>query len=122
MDTLITSSPKTKSWLFIIESNIKQKNSKVRYNETKYWASFKSSRTDRNVAYLQPQKNQIRIFVRLEPSADSVLQKTPASHNWATMYPALFTLESETLMTKAVELILCSFEEDLRKGGIIEEL
>jgi len=121
MDTLITSSPKTRTWLSIIESKIKQGNSELTYNEAKYWASFKSHRTNRNVVYLQPQKNQVRIFTRLKPSADSVLQETPASHNWAAMYPALFTLKSETCISKAVELILRSFEKDIQKEGIIEE-
>ena len=114
MDKLITSSPTTLRWLNKIVSKVKEKNPSLIYGESKYWASFKSPRTNRNCVYLQPQKTQIRLFTRLELSQDDDLQPTPASTGWADMYPSIFLIKSEDVIEKAVELIISSYEYDLR--------
>ena len=90
MDTLITSSPTTLEWLKKIRLRLKEKIPSLTYHESKYWASFKSPETDRSVAYLQPQKTQIRLFTRLDSSSDRFLQPTPSSSGWAEMYPSIF--------------------------------
>ncbi len=115
MDTLITSSPTTLGWLSRIKSEIEQRMPSLTYGESKYWASFKSRKTNRNVVYLQPQKTQMRLFTRLDLSLDNSLQPTPASMAWADMYPSIFLIRSESAIDKAVELILASYNEDLRK-------
>ena len=115
MDTLITSSPTTLEWLKKIKFRIEEKISSLIYGESKYWASFKSPETNRNVVYLQPQKTQIRLFTRLDLSFDRFLKPTPASSGWAEMYPSIFLIRSENSIDKAVELIIASYEEDLRK-------
>jgi len=66
MDILITSSQKTLGWLHKIKTKIENKKPSLQYSESKYWASFKSPETNRNVVYLQPQKSQIRLFTRLD--------------------------------------------------------
>ncbi len=78
MDKLITSSSETLRWLSI-KSKVEGKEPSLQYNETKYWASFKSFDTNRNIVYLQPQKEQIRLFTRLNSSCDDSLWSTPAS-------------------------------------------
>lgn len=87
----------------------------MKYNETKYWASFKSFNTNRNIVYLHPQKEQIRLFTRLNSSCDDSLRSTPASEKWAEMYPSIFKIRFEQSIDKAVELIIRSHKEDNRK-------
>lgn len=112
MAKLITSSPMTLQWLKKIRLEIEQRCSSLEYEEAKYYSSFKSLRRNRNIAYLQPQKSQIRLFLRLEPSHDNSLQSTPSSGNWAEMYPSILVIKSENMIKKAVELIISSFEYD----------
>jgi hypothetical protein len=115
METLITSSPTTLGWLNKIKTRTKEKISSLIYGESKYWASLKSHETNRNVVYLLPQKSQIRLFTRLDVSFDAVLQPTPSSSRWAEMYPSIFLIKSKNSVDKAVELIIASYNEDLRK-------
>jgi hypothetical protein len=115
MKTLITSSPITLRWLNKIKSKINEKIISLIYGESKYWASFKSPETNRNVVYLQPQKSQIRLFTRLDLSYDNSLEPTPASRRWARNYPSIFLIRSENSIDKAVELIIASYKEDFGK-------
>ncbi len=112
MDKLITSSSKTIRWLSTIKTKVKEKNLSLKYKEAKYWASFKSPKTNRNIVYLQPQKNQIRLFTKLAPSFNSTLKRTPSSSKWADMFPSIFTIISEDSINKAIEFIISSYEED----------
>ena len=111
---LITSSPMTLQWLRNIRSEIGRRFRFLEYAEAKYWASFKSPKTNRNIAYLQPQKSQIRLFVRMEPSYDNSLRPTPASGIWAENFPSIFVIRYENMIEKAIELIVSSYEYDIR--------
>jgi hypothetical protein len=115
MDVLITSSSKTIRWLSTIKSKVEAKNLPLKYVESKYWASFRSPKTNRNIAYLQPQKNQVRLFTRLPPSFNSNLQMTPSSSKWEDTFPSIFTISSEDLINKAIEFIISSYKEDSHK-------
>ena len=117
MDTLITSSPTTLEWLNSLRSKIEEKIPSLIYGEFKYWASFKSLGTKRNIVYLQPQKSQIRLFTRLDPSFDNFLQSTPSSDKWRDMFPSIFLVKSENLIDKACDLIISSYKEDLSSGN-----
>lgn len=110
---LITSSPTTLRWLNKIRFEIEQRHPFLTYGESKYWALFKNLKTNRNIAYLQPQKSQIRLFIRLDPFYDNCLQPTPSSGNWAKMYPSIFVIRSENMIEKAIELIISSYEYDM---------
>lgn len=114
MALLVTSSAKTTEWLNILRSSIKRKLPALEYDESTYWASFRSPDTNRNVAYLQPYKHQIRLFTRLPLSFDSELQPTPASRRWAEMYPSVFKIRSERAIEKATFLIISSYHLDRR--------
>ena len=115
MDRLITSSPTTLEWLNKIKSKIKEEIPSLIYGESKYWASFKNPKMDRNVAYLQPQKSQIRLFTRLNLSFDGSLQPTPSTGAWGKRFPSIFLIRTENSIDKAVNLIIASYKEDLRK-------
>jgi len=112
LDKLITSSPLTLNWLNKIKQKIEREYS-FGYNEGKYSFSIKSPETKRNIAYLHPQKTQIRLFLRLPPSHDSSLKPTPSSGKWAEMYPSLFLIKSKSTIDKAIELIIDSYKYDL---------
>jgi len=114
MDILITSSLTTLEWLKRIKSKIDGKIPSLTYHESKHWAWFRNPRTNRNVVYLNPQKTQIRLFTRLDPSFDNVLQPTSASRYWKEMYPSIFFIRSENAIEKAVKLIISSYEKDLQ--------
>lgn len=115
MDVLVTSSTTTLSWLKTIRDDIEKKFSHtIKYRESKYWASFKSNRTNRNIVSLQPQKSQIRLLLRLVPSYDNYLKESPCSGGWAEHYPSIFVVKSENMIKKAVELIISSYEYDLK--------
>jgi hypothetical protein len=111
MDTLVTSSSATREWLRIIKSKIEEKIPSLIYGEFKYWASFKNAETKRNVVYLHPQKGQIRLFTVLDISFDKSLQQTPSSNKWADMFPSIFLIKSGTLIDKACDLIISSYQE-----------
>jgi len=115
MDILVTSSTITLSWLKTIRDDIEKKFSHtIKYKESKYWASFQNTRTNRNVASLQPQKSQIRLLLRLIPSYYYHLKESPCSGGWAKHYPSIFVVKSENMIKKAVELIISSYEYDLK--------
>ena len=109
MDTLVTSSPKTLSWLNQIKTKVLEQNNFLNYNEHKYYASFSSSETNKRVCYLNPQKNQIRLFTKLPLSYDYELEPTPATGGWAELYPTKFVIRSESKIEKAIELIKSSW-------------
>jgi len=114
MDSLITSSPTTLQWLRKIRFEIEKRIPSLTYGESKYWASFKSPKTNRNISYLNPQKSQIRLFTRLELSYCSSLQPAPSSGGWAEEFPSLFVIRTEDMVEKAIELITKSYEYDLK--------
>lgn len=113
MDKLITSSPKTLKWLSIMKSRVVMEIPSLSYRESKYWASFRNSETNRNVVYLQPQKNQIRLFTKLSISFDSSLQITPSTNQWAETFPSIYLIQTEDTIDKAVNLIVNSYNKDL---------
>ncbi len=113
MNILITSSPTTLRWLNSIKSKIEGKIPSLKYGDSAYWAFFKSPETNRNVVYLQPQKSQIRLLTRLEPSSNSSLEPTPASAGWGEMYPLILFIRSEDSIDEAVEMIISSYKKDL---------
>ena len=115
MDKLIASSPKTLRWLKEIRSEIEKKVPSLSYKETKYYAPFWNPEKNKNIAQLNPQINQIRVFLRLDPSYDLQLQPTPSTSGYAESYPSLFLIRDEGMIGKAIELIISSYENARRR-------
>lgn len=65
MNKLVTSSHTTLRWLDKIKSKIEKRTTSLRYGESKYWASFNSFETNRNVVYLQPHKDSNKIIYKV---------------------------------------------------------
>jgi hypothetical protein len=114
MDKLITSSPTTLKWLGVIKSKVAREMPSLIYKDSKYWTSFKNPETERNFVFLQPQKNQIRLFTKLNTSFDNSLQITPSTSQWAETYPSIFLIQTEKLIDKAVKFIIDSYKRDLK--------
>lgn len=110
---LVEASSTTLGWLEELRGRVARRNPSLVYGVSKYWASFKSPDTNRNICSLSVQRNQIRLFTRLEVNEDRDLQPTPASQNWARWYPAIFLVRSQGDIQKGVELILRSYDRDL---------
>jgi hypothetical protein len=75
LNSIVTSSTKTRSWLEIIISGVAQEIPPLEYVESKYWGAFKNPVTHRNVVYLQPTKKQIRLHMRLLLTFEEALCK-----------------------------------------------
>ena len=116
MCKLIESSGITLEWLKTIRSAVEKKIPDVVFNESKYWAQFKSTETNRNFVQLHPQKGQIRLYTVLDPNTDESLQVRPekAQSDWKNSFPSFFVVD-EGSIDKAIDLIIKSYEEDLQK-------
>ena len=101
--TLIQSSDKTRERLDRIRRAI---GDQCEYRESEYWASFR--RLGKVVAYLNPGKRCIRLFLRLPVDHAKMLVGTPSSHSWAENFPSVFKIASEEDVATAVELIKAS--------------
>ena len=113
LNSIITSSTETRSWLELIISDVADQTPQLEYNESKYWGAFKNPTTHRNVVYLQPTKKQIRLHARLPLTFDDALEATSASKEWTKTCPSLFRVRSELDVEKAVSLIVSSYNFDL---------
>ncbi len=113
MTKLIIASKDTLKWIKGIKKLIKCEKLPLNYSESQYYASFKSQTSNRIIAFLNPTKNQIRLFTKLPPTSDSLLNITPSTEKYAEMYPSIFIMNSKNLLKKAVELIKRSYEYDL---------
>ena len=113
LSSIITSSAETRSWLELIISSLAEQLPQLEYTESKYWGVFKNRTTNRNVVYIQPTKEQIRLHTRLPLTYDEALEETSASKEWAERCPSLFRLRSEFDIKKAVSLIVGSYNFDL---------
>jgi len=112
LNSIITSSAETRSWLELLISSVTEQIPQLEYVESKYWGAFKNPTTHRNVVYLQPTKKKIRLHTRLPLTFDDALEATSASKEWAETCPSLFRVRSEFDVEKAVSLIVGSYNYD----------
>ena len=102
--TLVQSSSTTRSWLHSIRDRLPQ----FEYSEKKYWASFRSEPPRRVIAYLNPAKRSVRLFLALNPGDEPHLQPTPSTSSWAARFPSIFPIAREQDLATATELIVKS--------------
>jgi len=106
--SLVQSGSVTRAWLSTLRDQLKD----FDYDESKYYAAYRSKITCRSFAQLNPVKKSIRLFVRLKASEDPDLKDTPATQNWAEYFPSFFRIKSEQDLSKAKLLIEKSHEAD----------
>ena len=101
---LVQSSPKTRSCM----QSLRDRLPLLQYNEVKYWASFRSAPPRRVVAYLNPSKQGVRVFLALGPDSEADLVQTPSTSSWAARFPSVFQIDGEQDLERAEQLILAS--------------
>ena len=99
--TLIQSSPETRAWL----ASLRDRLPGLEYSEARYYAAFRAELPHRAVAYLNPAKRSIRLFLSLTPTDDAHLQPTPSTSSWAARFPSVFTITRVKDLSAAARLI-----------------
>lgn len=99
--TLVQSSPVTRSWLQALRDSLPE----LEYTEATYYAAFKTKPPRRALAYLNPAKRSIRLFLPLKPGDDPRLQPTPSTSSWAARFPSVFPIAREADLPTAGQLI-----------------
>jgi 5-methylcytosine-specific restriction endonuclease McrA len=89
--TLVQSSLVTKSWLQRLRDRLPD----LQYSESGYYAAFRTERSRRVVAYLNPAKRSIRLFLSLKPGIGTRLQPTLSTSGWASRFPSVFPIAGE---------------------------
>ncbi len=102
--TLVQSSPTTRSWL----QGLRDRLPEYEYSEARYYAAFRTKTAGRAVAYLNPAKRTIRLFLPLEPRDDAHLQPTPSTSSWAARFPSVFQIAGAQDLLTATRLIVRS--------------
>lgn len=102
---LINSSPITLQWLEKLERSIKKEiDSDFKILSRKYWAPLRKQGERKNLAYIHPQKTQIRIVVALPKSASKYLKDSPSTKKWYDDFPAMFMIKNESDIDLAVRI------------------
>lgn len=104
MDTgmaLVQSSLVTRSWLQRLRDRLPD----FEYSEARYYAAFRTGRPRRVVAYLNPAKRSIRLFLPLKAGTGAGLQPTPSTSSWASRFPSVFPIAGEHDLPMAAGLI-----------------
>jgi 5-methylcytosine-specific restriction endonuclease McrA len=99
--TLVQSSLVTKSWL----QHLRDRLPDLEYSESRYYVAFRTERPRRVVAYLNPAKRSIRLFLPLTPSTNARLQPTPSTSSWASRFPSVFPIAGERDLPMAAGFI-----------------
>jgi 5-methylcytosine-specific restriction endonuclease McrA len=99
--TLVQSSPITRSWLQRLRARLPD----FEYSEARYYAAFRTGRPRRVVAYLNPAKRSIRLFLPLKPDTGAGLQPTPSTSSWASRFPSVFAMTGDQDLPTAAGLI-----------------
>jgi hypothetical protein len=99
--TLVQASPTTRSWL----QSLRNRLSHCEYHETKYWAAIRSESDHRVLAYLNPAKRSIRLFLPLHTGDEPHLQPSPSSSSWAERFPSVFRIAGDQDLATAARLI-----------------
>lgn len=107
---LIDASPTTLQWLEILERSIKKEiDSDFKVLNRKYWAPLRKQGERKNLAYIHPQKTQIRIVVALPKSASKYLNDSPSTKKWYDNFPALFVIKNENDIRTAIRIIKATY-------------
>ena len=68
----------------------------IRVSESKYWIKFKSIRSRKAFAFLNPSKRQIRAFITIDPTylddPEGITKESCCSGAWKRSYPVQFKI------------------------------
>jgi HNH endonuclease len=114
--TLVQSSPTTRSWL----QGLRHRLPSFEYSEVKYYAAFRSASDHRVLAYLNPAKRSIRVFLPLAFGDAPHLQPTPSTSSWAERFPSVFRIAGEQALSTEARLIAKSSAGMIAHKGHVE--
>ncbi len=110
--SLITGSLNTLSLLDELMDNLVTSNSDIERKDRKYWCACRSKSKKVAFAYLQPTKNQIRIFPRVkEYQIQGVINKTSLKINvserrsWGKEYKYWFKISKAEEIEEAIKIL-----------------
>jgi len=109
MSTLIDSSRLTRDWLTKIKVGVDSHVPSIIYDEVKYWAKFKNPNSNRVIAWLNPSKSSVRLFLKLDPDLEPDIKKSTSQ--WKN-FPSIYRIDSENKVSRAIELVVLSFQYD----------
>lgn len=115
-ETLRQASPVTRSWL----ENLRSQLHDLDYREATYWASFRDRSSGRAIAYLNPSKRSIRLFLQLPPTEHHQLLPAPSTKSWRDRFPSIFQIAAADQLPFAFELILWSFVNAAPPEALVE--
>jgi hypothetical protein len=105
-NVLVDASSTTLQWLEKLERGIKREiDSDFKILRRKYWAPLRKQGDKKHFAYIHPQKNQIRIVIRLPKSASKYLVISPATKNWYNYFPGMFKIKNEDDINIAIRIL-----------------
>ena len=111
--TLVQSIPTTRSW----PQSLRDRLPELEYSEAKYWAKFRTEPPRQVVAYLNPAKGNVRVFLALDPRGEPDLQQSPSTSGWRVRFPSVFPIAGEQDLERAGQLMLRSRTELGRSTG-----
>jgi len=77
-ETLVQSSDTTRLWLDELRTRLRG----FEYSEAKFYAAFRSPSPRRVVAYLNPSRRSVRLFLRPPLGDHPRLKRTPSTSGW----------------------------------------
>lgn len=116
LETLRQASPITRSWLEDLRGQLHD----LDYREAAYWASFRDRSSGRAIAYLNPSKRSIRLFLQLPPTEHHQLLPAPSTKSWRERFPSIFQIATADQLPFAFELILWSFVNAAPPEALVE--
>ncbi len=111
--TLAQSSPLTREWINRIRIGVVNLIPTIQFEEVKYYAKFISAERNRVIAYLNPIKRNIRLFLRIDMDQEIDIDQTPSSSDWAETFPSIYNIDSIEKIERAIELIVFSYQNNL---------
>lgn len=115
MPTLIQGSKTTKNQVRALGAMLQQRGLPIYYYERKYWAAFRSQRSNRILGFANPMKTKTRLLLAMEVEAAPDLLPTPARAGWGQRYSAMFEMEDDSHVRRAAELIEMAYQLDHRQ-------
>jgi hypothetical protein len=110
--TLVQASPETRLWL----QHLRDRLPHLEYREAGYYATFRGKPLHGVLAYLNPAKRSIRLFLPLDSGDDPLLRPTPSTRGWAERFPSVFRIAGENDLPEAARLIAKSYTDAMERN------
>ncbi len=104
-DILIEASTETKHWLDLVEKRIKKEIDPQLYLKChKYWASLRKKGERRVLAFFNPRKDYIRVFLKFSKASSNLIEKSPSTKTWGEYFPGIFHIRKEEHINQVIRI------------------